>query len=800
MRQFFFLILFCFILQSSAADAKVNLALHKSYTLSPKPNYLLCADSSDVVQLTDGRASGSNWRKKSTVGWRETKPVVEIIIDLGRRCAIDEVRIHTVGGGFARVEFPAFAAVLLSDNGREFKFAGLVTSKELANVRAFGYRGVPRTLSVGKINAAGQYVKLVIRPNQHYVFLDEIEVFGDSLSVAKRVKFRNNLEVFKTSEELLKRIDDYLQLDENIAAAIKSVKQNRSRLPGKLEEEILSELEIPTQKVALPTNKIYSTNELLNVRGQVGKARAQIYRSVYGKPFVCLPANPMEIVFEKDMFLNNEGPKDIKVQMWQNEYESAAFNVINCSDEVMTITVSISPLVSPAGKKVDSDRTFMVRKTVYVQASTLGSIADALVLQGGRPFILQPGELTQIWLTIFNPTLTAGNYKGRVAISAKTTKGKALPIESIPVDLEVHKNKFPENVALNTCNWAYYKIASMSEMAQDLRNHHINVYVVPAQDLPFLRFSSDPPGFIRKPNFANLDRDLQHRNYARTFLLGLNFTINKKDFGRFGKVKWMTPAWKATFSTWLRELVSYLKNRGVGYDKFLLYPFDESLCDEFYDLARLVKSIDPKIRIYANSFGKGPKEFMRFRDLIDVWCFQERYCVRHSRWFSTIKSFGKEIWAYECLRPMKAQMPYSYYRLIPWRAFRRGQSGAGFWIYYFGLDFKPSAAPWNDTLRPLGVSGVVYGTQANPVGRFTENIVPSRRWEAWREGVEDYQYLYELQQAINKIRTKDPGTANKAQEILDRQVNRVLNNQRDSDVVYDARKILSDTLAKLAPY
>ena len=78
-----------------------------------------------------------------------------------------------------------------------------------------------------------------------------------------------------------------------------------------------------------------------------------------------------------------------------------------------------------------------------------------------------------------------------------------------------------------------------------------------------------------------------------------------------------------------------------------------------------------------------------------------------------------------------------------------------------------------------------------------ENIVPSRRWQAWREGVEDYQYLYELQQEINKIRITDPVTANKAQETLDRQVNRVLNNQDDKKIVYDARKILSDTLLKL---
>ena len=105
--------------------------------------------------------------------------------------------------------------------------------------------------------------------------------------------------------------------------------------------------------------------------------------------------------------------------------------------------------------------------------------------------------------------------------------------------------------------------------------------------------------------------------------------------------------------------------------------------------------------------------------------------------------------------------------------------------------------PWDDTLRPHGFSGVVFGAKAGHVSELRENIVPSRRWEAWREGVEDYQYLYELQQEINEIRTTDPVIANQAQETLDNQVNQVLNNPDNSDIVYDAREILSDMLLTL---
>ena len=770
-------------------SARQNLALHKNYTLSPKPNYHLCTDKSDVIQLTDGRTSGSQWTDKSTVGWQKAEPVVEIVIDLAKKFVIYEVQLHTIGGGFADVEFPEFAAVLLSDDNRKFWFAGLVSSKDLESVRARGYRGVSRTMNVGNINASGRYIKLVIRPKWRYVFLDEVEVFGDSLSAARNIKLRNDLEMFETSEKLLKRIDSYLQLSENAAATLKSVKANRSKLSRQFSEKMFSELEREAQKADTPT-------KLLAIKEQVGKTRAGIYKAVYEKPFVCLPANPMEMVFEKEMPLR-ESTKDISVQMWQNEYESAAFNIVNCSDETMIMAVSISPLLGPADKKIDSKRTFTVRRAIYVKGSTVGSIADALVLQAERPFNLQPGELTQVWLTIFNPMLTAGSYKGRVAVWAKTNNGKNLPIETIPINIEVQKHTFPEDVALNTCNWAYYKVASAAEMAEDLHNHRINDYTVPPQDLPFLRFSSDRPGVVRKPNFAKLDNALQYHNYAKTYLLCLDFNSSKKDHGRFGNIKWMTPEWKAVFSQWLKNLVKHLNNAGIGYDRFALYPFDESLCDDFYKLAKLIKATDPKIRIYANSFGKGPKDFMRFRELIDIWCLQDSHCERHPQWLEQIKEFGKQVWTYECLRPMKAKDPYSYYRLLPWRAFKRGQTGAGFWIYYYGLNFKTGTVPWDDTLRPRGFSGVVYGRGGSPVPGLTENIVPSRRWQAWREGVEDYQYLFEVQKAIDLIGTENPARAKQAQKSLKATVDYVLRNSRDCDAVYQARRKLTQILLEV---
>lgn len=83
-------------------SAEVNLALNKSYTISPKPNYNLCTDAFDDVQLTDGKRYGSDWFSKSTVGWSGMATAPEITIDLEKKSAIDQVRVYSIGGGNGR--------------------------------------------------------------------------------------------------------------------------------------------------------------------------------------------------------------------------------------------------------------------------------------------------------------------------------------------------------------------------------------------------------------------------------------------------------------------------------------------------------------------------------------------------------------------------------------------------------------------------------------------------------------------------------------------------------------------------
>ncbi|MHC4640594.1 MAG: hypothetical protein ACYS32_03045 [Planctomycetota bacterium] len=761
----------------------------------PKPNYSLCTDRFDNVQLTDGKTYGSSWFHKSTVGWNSMSKAPEVTIDLKKKAYISKVKVHSIGGGAALVEYPQFIAILVSEDGRSFGLVRLMECDDLPR----GRNGrIPHTFVLEDLGAEGRFVKVLMQPGRSkHLFLDEVEVIGQVGPALKSTTQPGRLRQFSDSGELISAIEKQLQLKEKIAATIETVGLHRGKLGVDFCESVLSELQELVEHFAPPINELFSADKLLGFNKDVGVIRAKIYRQIYKKPYACVPANPIEVLNEKDMPIAGEVVDlGLNVEFWQGEYESAAINIKNCTDKTMSVYVSVSPLTGPEDVTIDSKETFTIRRAVFVSAAWVGSIADALVLQNEKPFELEAGCVAQIWLTIFNPGLTAGDYKGSVAVTA-VSEGKKLPIETLPININVAEIKFPQTVALNSCVWAYPEIAaetknSLAEAAQDLNKHYMNAVVAHGnRSLPFPKKQQVGGRSVVKVDYSNHDRFLQMNNYARTYLFFFNFNW-KNRHELFGE--WMTPGWKKNFSSWLREWVEHLKGTGIGYEKFAMYPFDETLGDEFYELARLIKHIDPRIRIYANSFGKGPRDFMRFKNVIDIWCLQDSHCVRHPDWLALIKGFGTEVWTYGPKGPGKANHPYIYYRLMPWRAFKRGQTGAGFWTY---VDYYKKQG-WDDTGTPFGYYGVIYGSHIqSAVDTLGEDIVPSRRWEAWREGIEDYQYLYELKKAIDLTKDSDSQKAKEAKQILDTQVDYVLRQPDNCDAVYRSRRNITAALLKL---
>jgi hypothetical protein len=193
--------------------------------------------------------------------------------------------------------------------------------------------------------------------------------------------------------------------------------------------------------------------------------------------------------------------------------------------------------------------------------------------------------------------------------------------------------------------------------------------------------------------------------------------------------------WQPRFEPWLRKLVRYMNARGLGYDRWFLHIFDESASEDFEACATEIKRIDPQVRISTTHMAE-PERLEAFLPLIDIWIPLFRHLDRPE--LETMKATGKPVWMYDCgTTPMFAT---SRHRFLPWRAWRYGLDGVTLWTY--------SQNNWNDLPHESNFGQFFRAADGG--------TVPSKRWVAWRDGLEDYLYLVLYEAELGKLGKPTP--------------------------------------------
>ena len=112
--------------------------------------------------------------------------------------------------------------------------------------------------------------------------------------------------------------------------------------------------------------------------------------------------------------------------------------------------------------------------------------------------------------------------------------------------------------------------------------------------------------------------------------------------------------------------------------------------------------------------------------------------------FSVFSSGGREFWFYHAAAAGygigRERDPLDVYRLLHWLAFRHGATGVYFWNMLHN-----ATSGWQDGKPGERYYPMVYPIDKdNPPPRdvkTSEVVVPSRRWEYTRMGIEDYMLL-----------------------------------------------------------
>ncbi len=518
-------------------------------------------------------------------------------------------------------------------------------------------------------------------------------------------------------------------------------------------------------KTALGSYLVFSI--LINYLGFIGN-------TAQAAPFECFAVSDLVRVFE-DGYNCPEPRKSLEIFGIRNEHVSAQC-VIKANRDLQNVTVSLGPLKHidlPASLPADAlewnfvgsilieENTPKYRKTDLIRTAP-AQFPD--YLSEDREVFIKKGGYKAVYLTIKIPRdAEAGLYKGVVTV--KTDKEDV----SLPLSLRVYPLTLPDERHLMVTEWhstgnfkKFHDIdASDSERfyemltvyAENMAEHRQNVFRV-SLDLIICKRAANGDlkfDFSRFDKWADIFWDT-----GRMDLLETGFVA------RFGEGGWssreiilrdfraqmesngkrITVPGKEFLPQFLPALENHLREKG-WLEKTVFHIADEPSNHNVMSW----RQASDYVHRYAPSIRRiDAIETTHCFDRLEIWVPKLDHLATWHDVFKRAQSRGYELWFYTVgifqkgSYPNKTvDVPLIESRILHWLNYRFGLKGYLHWGFNRWTD-DPFAAP--GTHR--GDGWHVYPKK--------DGLINSLRWEQMRNGIQDYEYLYMLEDKISKIK------------------------------------------------
>jgi hypothetical protein len=509
--------------------------------------------------------------------------------------------------------------------------------------------------------------------------------------------------------------------------------------------------------------------------GEVGSIEA--LKTADRERLAVWPVNPMVKVFHDDWPLAGERAAQLFACRNEREPLQLAFRPSRATTALVTPT----GLSGPGGATLDAPTVYQVgyvpvdfpigyassTQPAYHRLKPTSPGSDGWAGQWPDPLIplqtpvidLPAGETQALWFDFAVPAdARPGEYRGSVDIDAE---GETL---SVPVRLTVWPHVLPDRKHCKSIydlrsgpGWELFpgegRQAKIEMWYRFLAQYNVSpglIYPDPEFRYENGKLSIDYTGFDRS---CELLFDELHANAAYTpwFFYALGWAYPPREY--FGHQPF-TPEWTAIFQGALRDFYAHCKARGWD-QHFVYYLSDEphesapGVVDNLNRVIDLAREAVPDILVYSstwthirgldghlNLWGIGPHGSFPLPEV-------ERRRQQGDRfWFTTD--------GHMCL-----DTPYlGIERLLPWFCFKHDVEAYEFWgVSWWTYD--PWKCGWHTYIRqsnegkdyywvryPNGDGYLAYPGQS----LHQDEPVPSIRLMAAREGMEDYELLYELAQ------------------------------------------------------
>ncbi len=418
----------------------------------------------------------------------------------------------------------------------------------------------------------------------------------------------------------------------------------------------------------------------------------------------------------------------VNVSLCKEEYESQALNVTNFSGRSLDVRVWVEDFKGTTTFKSTDHLEF--HRAVMVPTLRGEIVADALPLLDQAGILSVPAyETQQLWLTFHAKGLSPGKYTSTLHLKPVDPNPDHI---TIPVIMEVYDLSLPHPSPLKFCVWAYAS-KEPDYILRDLTDHGVNVHFAPA-----------PTGVCNEQGeiVGSLDFTAHDMAVTRLSPYGIIMFIGPQS-SLTGQPMFSQP-WNKAFVAYLRTWIAHLKELGIGYKDFALYPYDEPSSPfsqtsiNLVKVAKLIREADPNILVYTDpTSGTNKDSLQMWEGLIDIWCPSAELLERFGdEILPFAKRNGKETWFYDASGRSRTLSCLGIYRWRFWYAWNLGLTGAGWWTYTHGDYLWDGPNPEGDYF---------YHVYDAPGA-----VVTSKRWEAAREGIEDYEILFLLKESIKE--------------------------------------------------
>jgi len=491
----------------------------------------------------------------------------------------------------------------------------------------------------------------------------------------------------------------------------------------------------------------------------------------------------------------------VRIEAYGSEFENVALNLLNATGETIYVRASFQRPDRGQGWMKPSPpiaSNIRMHQLLPVSGNWTDVVYDALPeLDLSGTIILPPGEIRQLWLTVKTHGLKSGKHDAILYLGT-LAQSRRLTFREVPIEIEVWPVELPTD-AYQQINWARFDTDFCSDqMLQNMIDHGMSVVYGPG--LPSVPVD-EKGNLAGKVDWTAFDKQIARAPKHWNFLWGSYpspvFPEGKapkegEEETRFNAVK-----------TAIGEMVRHLNWLGIGYDRWAFYPIDEPWNTGFThipalrEFCKLTKRADSNVRNYTDPAGLVRIEYLEeFKDLIDVWQPELNLLKRDPELAKWFRENARTFWFYEAPGPSKDLKPLGHYRTFPWMARHFGATGHGFWVY------KACDIWW---AKDGGVYDAVYGNE--------NNVVTNRRWEASRDGVEDWRAFNLLDKEIARARTDGKiAEANAAEKLIAeaieavcgyhlRNIDEITRAVRDYEIDYATlmkyRKLVKDEIVKM---